>query len=271
MASEPTADVLAALRAAATATGVPLSLLWGVAFAESGFDPSKSGPLTKSGERALGLMQLMPAIVTKYGVSDPFDAAQSALGGAKYLKALSKPLKWNVSDMLAAYNYGPTAFARARAAGTPIPGEVNTYVRRALAARDVYRNKADRPGGTLVLALNHAIENLAALNPTWAPATMARDAWRPFFAARSSDPDSLSVLNPQLKTLWRTYELAYDRAPITDESTPRPELLEPDFWHKAVSVINHVKEAAEDTAIGLGAGLFVIAVFWFAVSSRRSR
>lgn len=269
MSAQPSADVLSALRSAAVQTGVPLSLLWGIAFAESGFDPSKTGPITRSGERARGLMQLMPNVLAKYSVSDPFNAAQSALGGAKYLLALAKPLKWNVADMLSAYVWGPTAFARARATGQSIPSEVTTYVKRALAARDVYRNQADRPRGTLVIALNDAIENLSALNPSWAPATMARDAWRPFFAARASDPDSMSVLNPALKSLWRSYALAYERAPITDTTTPRPELVEPDFWAKAVRVLDHVKKAAEDTAIGLGAGVFVVALFWFAVSSRR--
>ena len=247
---------------------MPLSLLWGVAFAESSFDPSKVGPYTRSGERALGLMQLMPPIAAKYGVAEPMDATQNALGAAKYLLALAKPLKWDASDMLTAYNWGPTAYARARAAGQATPGDVQTYVRRALAAREVYRNKADKPIGTLTSALNAAIESLAALNPTWAPATMARDAWRPYYAKHQGDND-LTALAVLPLAQWRNYELAYERAPITDESTPRPELVKPDLWRAAVETIDSVKHSAEQATYGLGAGLFVLALFLLAVADRR--
>ena len=273
MASEPTADVLEALTQAARATNVPLSLLWGIAFAESGFDPSKTGPYTRSGEQAKGLMQLMPTIIATYKVSDPFNAAQSAMGAAQLLAKLGKALKWNWQDMLTAYVWGPTAYARAKTAKQPIPAEVSTYVRRALAARDVYRNKSDRPVGSLVQALNTATEALAALNPSWAPATMARDAWRPFWASNAELPDVLAAARQDVTAYWRNYQLAYERAPITDLTTPPPSLIEPSLWHEAVKTIDAavttVKDAGETAAIGLGAGLFVLAVFWFAVSSRR--
>jgi len=275
MAANPSPEVLAALQAAARQTNVPLSLLWGVAFAESGFDPSKIGPVTSSGQ-AQGLMQLMPAIAAAYGVTEPLDARQSALGGAKLLAKLGKALKWNWEAMLSAYVWGPTNYARAKAnPGTPMPGDVMTYVRRALAARDVYRNKADRPHGTLIEALNAAIENLAELNPTWAPAIMARDAWRPFFAAHKTDTDVEALISQPLKAQFRGYELAYERAPITDESTPAPELVRPDLWKSAAEAVERVKtrvsDAAEGVALGLGGGLFLLALFWVAVSSDRRR
>lgn len=275
MAYEPTVDVLAALRSAAAATNVPLSLLWGVAFAESSFDPTKVGPLTAAGVQAKGLMQLTPDVIAKYRVTDPFDAQQSALAGAKYLAALAKPLAWDVPAMLGAYVWGAANYARMKATGGKLPAEVSTYVRRALAARDVYRAKADRPLGSLMSALNTAIMNLAALNPTWAPATMARDAWTqrsatwPGYAARSGDTDAAALLNPLLRAQWRNYQLAYERAPITDESTPRPELVEPDLWAGVSQTVDRAKKAATEGAYGLGAGLFVVALFLFAVSSRR--
>lgn len=273
MATEPTADVLAALRSAAQQTNVPLSLLWGVAFAESSFDPSKVGP----NGYAKGLMQLSPAVLTKYGVTDPFDPQQSALAGAKYLAALAKPLAWDVPAMLAAYVWGAANYARAKASGAKQPKEVSTYVRRALAARDVYRNKADRPTGTLMQAMDKAINALASLNPAWAPATMARNAWTtrsatwPGYAARSGDTDAAALLNPFLRAQWANYRAAYERAPITDESTPRPELVEPDLWLAASQTVDRAKKAIAEGAMGLSTGLFVVALFVFAVSSSRHR
>lgn len=275
MATNPTPEVLAALRSAAEQTKVPLSLLWGVAFAESGFDASKIGPYTKTGEQAKGLMQLMPAIIASYGVADPFDAAQSALGGAQLLAKLGKALKWNWQDMLAAYVWGPTAFARARAQGEPIPAEVLTYVRRALAARDVYRNKAGRPRGTstLVQALNAATEALAQLNPSWAPATQSRDAWRPFWASNADLADEHAAARQDVKAYWRNYQIAYERAPITDHTTPPPSLIEPSFWKQAGKTIDAAVETAKDIGekglLTLGGGLFLFALFWFAVGDRR--
>jgi hypothetical protein len=268
MALEPTPVVLAALRSAAEQTNVPISLLWGIAFAESGFDPSVTGPLTAKVKRAQGLMQLLPEVSRAYGVTDPFDPAQSALGAAKLLAKLAKPLAWDVPGMLSAYVWGPTNYARAQAQGGKIPSEVTTYVRRALAARDVYRNKASRKPGGIMVALNAAIEALAALNPLWAPAVMTRDSWRPFFAQRGTDTDAEAVINPQLRSHWRAYQLAYERAPLTDESTPRPELVEPDLWRTVAAKVDSIKHGIGDGALGLGAGLFIVALFVLASRSR---
>lgn len=266
MAANPTPDVLAALRAAASETNVPLSLLWGVAFAESGFDPTKIGPETSRG-RALGLMQLMPKVAAANGVTDPMDAAQSARGGARVLAQLGRALQWNVESMLAAYVWGPTNFARAKATTGKVPAEVLVYVKRALAARDVYRRKAPRPSGNIVEAMNAAIEALAALNPAWQPATITLNEWRRFHTQQGNVSALLN--NPILRAHWRNYAAAYERAPITDESTPAPELLEPNAAVTAAKIVEDVKRGAGDAALGIGGGLFVLAVFCFAVSGRR--
>lgn len=270
MASEPSAEVFAALRAAAIETGVPLSLLWGVAFAESGFDPKAVGPETASG-RALGLMQLMPRVAKANGVKDPLDPWQSARGGAKVLAALARALKWDVDAMLAAYVWGPVNYARGKAAGRDVPAEVMTYVRRALAAREVFRAKAPKPSGSYVAAFGAAIDALATLNPGYAPAAALQAKWRAF-AAKISDSDASSLLNlPALRAVWRDYASVYDRAPITDESTPQPVLLEPEFWTGAQRVVDAVKRGAGEAALGIGGGVFVLALFWFALSGNRRR
>lgn len=268
MATEPTPEVLAALRTAASETNVPLSLLWGVAFAESGFDPKAIGPVTPSGQ-ALGLMQLMPKVAKANGVTDPMNALDSARGGARVLAALARSLKWDVPAMLSAYVWGPVNYARGKAAGQAVPAEVLTYVRRALAARDVYRNKAPKPAGSYAAAFGASIEALAELNPSYAPAIALRDKWHAF-AAKISDSDTASLVNlPALRAVWRDYATVYDRAPITDETTPPPALLEPDFWEGAERVYESAKRGVGDAALGIGGGLFVLALFWFAMSDRR--
>jgi hypothetical protein len=268
MATNPTPEVLAALRAAAITTGVPLSLLWGVAFIESRFNPRAVSPAG-----AQGLLQLMPATQQLYKVTDPFDATQSARAGARFLARLAKGTDWNVPAMLSAYNWGPTRYARAITEGRPIPAQVQKYARDVQAAQHYYRIQAPKPLGSRIERIDKAIRALAALNPAYAPATAALKAWQPFFAAHSGDTDTSAVLSPAVKEHWQAYARAYARAPLTDNTTPLPEYVEPDFWAEAVRSLDaaaeQIKQAAGRATIGLGAGLFFLAVFWFAVSERR--
>jgi len=270
MARFPTTEVYAALRDAAVQTGVPLTLLMGVAFAESGFDPTKTGEPTSSGERAQGLMQLMAATRSRYGVTDGYSAQQSALGGAKFLATLAKALEWNVPAMLSAYVWGPTRYAQARAAGKVPPQEVLRYVKRVQNAQHYYRSQAQRPRGQLMRALDVAIQNLAMLNPNYAPAVSLLGVWSRYFPKHADDTDAAAAMNPSLKTLWKAYALAYERAPWTDETTPLPSDVEPDFWASAARSVDAatktITRAAGQAAVGVGAGLFFVAVFLVAVA-----
>ena len=62
------------------------------------------GPVTRSGERAIGMMQLMPETAAKLGVN-PYDEKENIEGGTRLLSMLFKKYG-DLSEVLAAYNWG---------------------------------------------------------------------------------------------------------------------------------------------------------------------
>jgi transglycosylase-like protein with SLT domain/uncharacterized protein DUF4124 len=75
----------------------------------AGVEPN-SRAVSKSG--AVGLMQLMPATATRFGVSNRYDPRQNVRGGALYLGFLINRFRQNVRLALAAFNAGEDAVDR---------------------------------------------------------------------------------------------------------------------------------------------------------------
>jgi soluble lytic murein transglycosylase-like protein len=77
---------------------------------------------------AQGLMQLMPDTAARYGVTNPYDVAQSIRGGTQYLKDLLKMFNGRVDLALAGYNAGEGAVMKY---GYTIPpySETRNYVK----------------------------------------------------------------------------------------------------------------------------------------------
>jgi Transglycosylase SLT domain len=81
-----------------------------------------------SGAGAQGLMQMMPATAKRFGLKDPFDAAQNVEAGTKYLKWLLARFDGDVSLALAGYNAGEGAVDKYN--GIPPFGETQNYVKK---------------------------------------------------------------------------------------------------------------------------------------------
>ena len=124
------------IETAAISASIEPNLLRAVIVVESGFN---SRAVSKRG--AVGLMQLMPATASRFGVSNPYDPRENVHAGAQYLKFLIDRFGQDVRLALAAYNAGEEAVNRN---GGQIPPftETMAYVPRVL---KIYRKLSEQP------------------------------------------------------------------------------------------------------------------------------
>lgn len=108
-------------RAAVRKTGLDEAWLRAIAHTESAFDSQ-----AVSAKGAIGIMQLMPAVIGDYGVTEPTLASQSILAGARHLKVLETRYGGDRILVAAAYNAGIGAVTQY--AGVPPYAETRAYV-----------------------------------------------------------------------------------------------------------------------------------------------
>ncbi len=94
--------------------------------AESNFDPNAISP-----KNAQGMMQLIPATASDYGVDDPFDPVSNIEGGVRYLKDLMEYFDGDMKLSLAAYNAGKGAVIKHGFTIPPYP-ETTDYITKVL-------------------------------------------------------------------------------------------------------------------------------------------
>ena len=119
-------------------TQVSPALVLAVMGIESGGKPDAVSP-----KGAQGLMQLIPATASRFGVSDSTDPAQNIKGGVAYLDWLMTEFDRDPLMVLAAYNAGEGA-VRANA-GVPPYAETRDYVPKVLAAWQVAQGLCQTP------------------------------------------------------------------------------------------------------------------------------
>src|SRR5438552_13501402 len=104
--------------------GVRPDLVRAVVQVESGYNAYARSP-----KGALGLMQLMPATIQRFGVQNPFNPEENVRAGVSYLRQLLDRYDNDEQLALAAYNAGPGAVDRHGQNIPPYP-ETQSYVHR---------------------------------------------------------------------------------------------------------------------------------------------
>ena len=107
--------------------GVDPYLIFCLMHQESRFTMKATSP-----KGAQGLMQLMPGTAARYGVTNPYDVAQSIMGGTRYLKDLLQMFNGRIDLALAGYNAGENAVIKHGYAVPPYQ-ETRNYVRLIIA------------------------------------------------------------------------------------------------------------------------------------------
>jgi hypothetical protein len=118
-----------ALASAAAANGLPIEFFARVIWQESRFKSDAIGPVTRSGQRALGIAQFMPATASERSLHDAFDPFEALPKSAEFLRELRLQFG-NLGLAAAAYNAGPQRVREWLAGKRTLPAETLTYVQK---------------------------------------------------------------------------------------------------------------------------------------------
>ena len=97
---------------------------------------SSFNPYAVSDKGARGLMQMMPATASRYGVSDIYDPVENVRAAVLHIKYLSDVFHNKNSLVIAAYNAGENAVKQYH--GIPPYAETQNYVKKVLVYKRLY-------------------------------------------------------------------------------------------------------------------------------------
>ena len=115
------------IESAARAEDLPLEFFARVIWQESRFQADAVGPVTRSGRRAQGIAQFMPATASERRLLDPFDPVQALPKSAEFLGELRNQFG-NLGLAAAAYNAGPRRVQDWLGGSGAMPQETRNYV-----------------------------------------------------------------------------------------------------------------------------------------------
>ena len=115
------------LESAARANGLPIEFFVRLIWRESRFRPTTVGPSTRSGKRALGIAQFMPATAAERNLLDPLNPIEALPKAAEFLKDLRGQFG-NLGLAAAAYNAGPGRVRAWMAGAASMPAQTRAYV-----------------------------------------------------------------------------------------------------------------------------------------------
>ena len=121
------APVCLMIEFAAHANALPLSFFARVIWQESRFRPDVIGPMTRSGERALGIAQFMPATAAERRLLEPFNPVEALPKSGRFLADLRAEFG-NLGLAAAAYNAGRQRVREFIARSRGLPPETRNYV-----------------------------------------------------------------------------------------------------------------------------------------------
>ena len=115
------------IESAARANDLPLEFFARVIWQESRFQSEAVGPVTHTGQRALGIAQFMPDTARERRLLDPFDPVQALPKAAEFLSELRSRFG-NLGLAAAAYNAGPRRVQEWLVGSGSMPEETRNYV-----------------------------------------------------------------------------------------------------------------------------------------------
>jgi len=116
------------IESAARANTLPVDFFTRLIWQESRFRADEIGPVTRTGERALGIAQFMPGTALERGLFEPFNPVEALPKSGEFLAELRDQFG-NLGLAAAAYNAGPQRVRDYIAGLRDLPLETRNYVR----------------------------------------------------------------------------------------------------------------------------------------------